>query len=197
MAEYLVIIFGSIFINNFVVSRFLGICPFLGVSRQVETATGMAMAVTFVMGLASGITYMVQKILDALHIEFLQTITFILVIAVLVQFVEMVLKKSSPVLYRALGIYLPLITTNCAVLGVTILNIDSGYNFLQSVVNGIGGALGFGMLLIFFAGIRETLNFAPISRSLQGFPIALVTAGLISIAFLGFTGFNLNALFSF
>ncbi len=197
MAEYLVIIFGSIFINNFVVSRFLGICPFLGVSRQVETATGMAMAVTFVMGLASGITYMVQKILDALHIEFLQTITFILVIAVLVQFVEMVLKKSSPVLYRALGIYLPLITTNCAVLGVTILNIDSGYNFLQSVVNGIGGALGFGMLLILFAGIRENLNFAPIPRSLQGFPIALVTAGLISIAFLGFTGFNLNALFSF
>jgi len=197
MAEYLVIIFGSIFINNFVVSRFLGICPFLGVSRQVETATGMAMAVTFVMGLASGITYMVQKILDALHIEFLQTITFILVIAVLVQFVEMVLKKSSPVLYRALGIYLPLITTNCAVLGVTILNIDSGYNFLQSVVNGIGGALGFGMLLILFAGIRENLNFAPIPRSLQGFPIALITAGLISIAFLGFTGFNLNALFSF
>ncbi len=197
MAEYLVIIFGSIFINNFVVSRFLGICPFLGVSRQVETATGMAMAVTFVMGLASGITYMVQKILDALHIEFLQTITFILVIAVLVQFVEMVLKKSSPVLYRALGIYLPLITTNCAVLGVTILNIDSGYNFLQSVVNGIGGALGFGMLLILFAGIRENLNFAPIPRSLQGFPIALITAGLISIAFLGFTGFNLNALFNF
>ena len=197
MAEYLVIIFGSIFINNFVVSRFLGICPFLGVSRQVETATGMAMAVTFVMGLASGITYLVQKTLTALQIEFLQTITFILVIAVLVQFVEMVLKKSSPVLYRALGIYLPLITTNCAVLGVTILNIDSGYNFLQSVVNGIGGALGFGMLLILFAGIRENLNFAPIPRSLQGFPIALVTAGLISIAFLGFTGFNLNALFSF
>lgn len=197
MAEYLVIIFGSIFINNFVVSRFLGICPFLGVSRQVETATGMAMAVTFVMGLASGITYLVQKTLTALQIGFLQTITFILVIAVLVQFVEMVLKKSSPVLYRALGIYLPLITTNCAVLGVTILNIDSGYNFLQSVVNGIGGALGFGMLLILFAGIRENLNFAPIPRSLQGFPIALITAGLISIAFLGFTGFNLNALFNF
>lgn len=197
MAEYLVIIFGSIFINNFVVSRFLGICPFLGVSKQVETATGMGLAVTFVMGLASGITYLVQKLLVSLHIEFLQTITFILVIAVLVQFVEMVLKKSSPVLYRALGIYLPLITTNCAVLGVTILNIDTGYNFLQSVVSGIGAALGFGLLIILFAGIREKLSYAPISRSLQGFPIALITAGLISMAFLGFTGFDLNALFSF
>ncbi|NLW56647.1 MAG: electron transport complex subunit RsxA [Firmicutes bacterium] len=197
MAEYLVIIFGAIFINNFIVSRFLGICPFLGVSRQVETATGMGLAVTFVMGLASGITYLVHKLLVALNIEFLQTITFILVIAVLVQFVEMVLKKSSPVLYRALGIYLPLITTNCAVLGVTILNIDAGHNFLQSVVNGIGGALGFSLLIILFAGIRENLNFAPIPRSLQGFPIALITAGLISMAFLGFTGFDLYALFSF
>lgn len=197
MAEYLVIIFGSIFINNFIVSRFLGICPFLGVSKQVETATGMGLAVTFVMGLASAITYWVQKLLVLLNIEVLQTITFILVIAVLVQFVEMVIKKSSPVLYKALGIYLPLITTNCAVLGVTLININEGYNFLQSVVHGIGGALGFTLLIILFAGIRERMAFAPVPRSMEGFPIALITAGLISIAFLGFTGFNLNALFNF
>ncbi len=189
MAEYLIIIFGSIFINNFIVSRFLGICPFLGVSKQVET--------TFVMGLASGLTYWVQKLLILLNLEFLQTITFILVIAVLVQFVEMVMKKSSPVLYRALGIYLPLITTNCAVLGVTLININEGYTFLQSVLSGIGGALGFTLLIILFAGIRERMSLAPIPRSMQGFPIALITAGLISIAFLGFTGFNLNALFNF
>ncbi len=197
MAEYLVIIFGSIFINNFIVSRFLGICPFLGVSKQVETAAGMGLAVTFVMGLASAITYWVQKLLIVLNIEVLQTITFILVIAVLVQFVEMVIKKSSPVLYKALGIYLPLITTNCAVLGVTLININEGYNFLQSVVHGIGGALGFTLLIILFAGIRERMAFAPVPRSMQGFPIALITAGLISIAFLGFTGFDLNALFNF
>ncbi|HBG15857.1 MAG TPA: electron transport complex subunit RsxA [Firmicutes bacterium] len=197
MAEYLIIIFGSIFINNFIVSRFLGICPFLGVSKQVETATGMGLAVTFVMGLASGLTYWVQKLLILLNLEFLQTITFILVIAVLVQFVEMVMKKSSPVLYRALGIYLPLITTNCAVLGVTLININEGYTFLQSVLSGIGGALGFTLLIILFAGIRERMSLAPIPRSMQGFPIALITAGLISIAFLGFTGFNLNALFNF
>jgi electron transport complex protein RnfA len=197
MAEYLIIIFGSIFINNFIVSRFLGICPFLGVSKQVETATGMGLAVTFVMGLASGLTYWVQKLLILLNLEFLQTITFILVIAVLVQFVEMVMKKSSPVLYRALGIYLPLITTNCAVLGVTLININEGYTFLQSVLSEIGGALGFTLLIILFAGIRERMSLAPIPRSMQGFPIALITAGLISIAFLGFTGFNLNALFNF
>ena len=136
MNEYVLIVLSAIFINNFIVARFLGICPFLGVSKQVETATGMGMAVTFVMALASGITYWLQKVLVKFDIEFLRTITFILVIAVLVQFVEMVIKKSSPVLYQALGIYLPLITTNCAVLGVTILNVDENYNFLQSVVNG-------------------------------------------------------------
>lgn len=197
MTDYLLIIFGSIFINNFVTSRFLGICPFLGVSKQVETATGMGLAVTFVMALASGLCYWVQKVLVALKIEFLQTITFILVIAVLVQFVEMVIKKSSPVLYRALGIYLPLITTNCAVLGVTIINVTENYNFLQSVVSGIGGALGFSLLLILFAGIRERLALAPLPKAMDGFPIALITAGLISIAFLGFSGFNLAALLNF
>ncbi|HEY8392130.1 MAG TPA: electron transport complex subunit RsxA [Capillibacterium sp.] len=197
MTEYLLIILSSIFINNFITQRFLGICPFLGVSKQVETATGMGLAVTFVMALASGICYWVQKVLVALKIGFLQTITFILVIAVLVQFVEMVIKKSSPVLYRALGIYLPLITTNCAVLGVTIINVNENYNFLQSVVSGIGGALGFSMMLILFAGIRERLALAPIPKAMEGFPIALITAGLISIAFLGFSGFNLAALLSF
>ncbi|NLY90146.1 MAG: electron transport complex subunit RsxA [Firmicutes bacterium] len=197
MSEYLLIVFSSIFINNFITSRFLGICPFLGVSKQVETATGMGLAGTFVMALASGITYWVQKVLVAFDIEFLQTITFILVIAVLVQFVEMVIKKSSPVLYRALGIYLPLITTNCAVLGVTIINVTENYNFLQSVVSGIGGALGFSLLLILFAGIRERLALAPLPKAMEGFPIALITAGLISIAFLGFSGFNLAALLNF
>lgn len=197
MSEYVLIVLSAIFINNFVVARFLGICPFLGVSKQVEAATGMGMAVTFVMALASGICYLVQRVLVAYHIEFLQTITFILVIAVLVQFVEMVIKKISPVLYQALGIYLPLITTNCAVLGVTILNVEENYNFLQSVVNGIGGALGFSLLLVLFAGIRERLAFAPIPRALEGIPIALITAGLISMAFLGFSGFNLEALLGF
>ncbi len=197
MTDYLLIILGSIFINNFITSRFLGICPFLGVSKQVETATGMGLAVTFVMALASGLCYWVQKALVAFNIEFLQTITFILVIAVLVQFVEMVIKKSSPVLYRALGIYLPLITTNCAVLGVTIINVNENYNFLQSVVSGIGGALGFSLLLILFAGIRERLTLAPLPKAMEGFPIALITAGLISIAFLGFSGFNLAALLNF
>ncbi|HHT49183.1 MAG TPA: electron transport complex subunit RsxA [Firmicutes bacterium] len=194
MTDYVLIVLGSIFINNFITSRFLGICPFLGVSKQVETATGMGLAVTFVMALASGITYWVQKTLVKHDIAFLQTITFILVIAVLVQFVEMVIKKSSPVLYRALGIYLPLITTNCAVLGVTIINVNENYNFLQSVVSGIGGALGFSLLLILFAGIRERLALAPLPKAMEGFPIALITAGLISIAFLGFSGFNLAAL---
>ncbi|HBL36174.1 MAG TPA: electron transport complex subunit RsxA [Firmicutes bacterium] len=197
MTDYLLIIFGSIFINNFITSRFLGICPFLGVSKQVETATGMGMAVTFVMALASGLCYLVQKVLVVLKLEFLQTITFILVIAVLVQFVEMVIKKSSPVLYRALGIYLPLITTNCAVLGVTIINVNENYNFMQSVVSGIGGALGFSLLLVLFAGIRERLELAPLPKAMKGFPIALITAGLVSIAFLGFSGFDLAALLNY
>lgn len=198
MTELLIIAFGSIFISNFVLSRFLGICPFLGVSKQVETAIGMGLAVTFVMGLASGFTYIIQRyILEALGIQVLQTLTFILVIAVLVQFVEMVIKKTSPVLYQALGIYLPLITTNCAVLGVALINVNEKYNFIQSVVSGIAAALGFTLAIVLFAGIRERMASAPIPKALQGFPIALITAGLISIAFLGFTGFNLRALFSF
>lgn len=197
MIDVLVIIFGAILVNNFVLVRFLGICPFLGVSRQVETSIGMGLAVTFVMGLASGITYGVQKLLTFLNVGVLQTITYILVIAVLVQFVEMVIKKTSPGLYQALGIYLPLITTNCAVLGVTLINFNSNYNFLVSVINGIGAALGFTLVLIVFAGIRERLTSASIPRSLQGFPIALLTAGLLSIAFLGFSGLNLKGFFEY
>lgn len=197
MVDVLVIFFGAILINNFVLSRFLGICPFLGVSQKLETAVGMGFAVTFVMGLASAITYLFQRILVALHVEVLQTLTFILVIAVLVQFVEMVLKKTSPGLYRALGIYLPLITTNCAVLGVAVLNANVyNYNFLQSVIHGIAAAVGFTLVMIVFAGIRERWAAAPIPKALRGFPIALVTAGLLSLAFLGFMGFDLKRLFS-
>lgn len=195
MIDTLVIIFGAILINNFVLSQFLGICPFLGVSKKIETALGMGLAVTFVMGLASGITYGVQKLLDHFQVGVLQTLTYILVIAVLVQFVETVLKKTSPGLYQALGIYLPLITTNCAVLGVALINYNQNYNFLNSVLNGIAAALGFTLAIVLFAGIRERMVTAQIPKSLQGFPIALLTASLMSIAFLGFAGLDLKRLF--
>lgn len=184
-----VILIGSIFVNNFVLSKFLGICPFLGVSKKVETAIGMGMAVTFVMVLASIITYIIQvTILDRFDIGFMQTIAFILVIAALVQFVEMVIQKMSPTLYQALGVYLPLITTNCAVLGVAILNIQNQYNLLQTIVNGFGAAIGFTLSIVLFAGIRERLETADIPESFKGFPIALITACLMAIAFLGFSG---------
>ncbi len=185
----LLILLSSILVNNFVLSRFLGICPFLGVSKKVETALGMGMAVTFVMALASVISYLVHYfILVPLQIEYMQTIAFILVIAALVQLVEMTLMKLVPSLYQALGVYLPLITTNCAVLGVAILNITEEYNMLQTLVNGIGGALGFTLAIVLFAGIRERLELADIPEPLKGFPIALISAGLMSIAFLGFSG---------
>ncbi len=188
-AKILLILLSAILVNNFVLSRFLGICPFLGVSQRVDTALGMGMAVTFVMAMASVITYLVQYfILVPLKIEFLQTIAFILVIAALVQLVEMVLQKSSPTLYQSLGVYLPLITTNCAVLGVAILNITAKYNLLETLINGIGGALGFTLSIVLFAGIRERLNYSDIPKGLQGFPIALITASLMSMAFLGFQG---------
>lgn len=183
------IIISAIFINNFVLSRFLGICPFLGVSKKVETAVGMSLAVTFVMALASVISWMVQYlILVPLGIEYMQTIAFILVIAGLVQFVEMVIKKTSPTLYQALGVYLPLITTNCAVLGVAILNIQSNYNLIETLVNGIGGGLSFTLAIVLFAGVRERLELAPTPKALDGFPIAMLAASLFSIAFLGFSG---------
>lgn len=184
-----IILVSSILVNNFVLSRFLGICPFLGVSKQVETATGMGMAVTFVITLAGLITWAVQKyILVAFHLEFLQIVAFILVIAFLVQFVEIVLQKTSPALYQALGVYLPLITTNCAVLGLALLNIQKDYNLLETLVHSIGAPLGFSLAIILFAGIREKLELADIPAPFKGFPIALITASLMSMAFFGFTG---------
>ena len=187
--KLIVIMLSAIIVNYFVLSRFLGICPFLGVSKKVETALGMGLAVTFVMALASVMTWMVQYfILVKLGIAYLQTAAFILVIAGLVQFVEMVLKKTSPTLYQALGVYLPLITTNCAVLGVAILNIESNYNLVETLINGVGGALGFTLAIVLFAGVRERLETSPYPKALDGFPIALITASLLSIAFFGFSG---------
>lgn len=184
-----VILVSGILVNNFVLSRFLGLCPFIGVSKQVETAVGMGMAVTFVMTLASIITYIVQIfILNPLGLEYLQTIAFILVIAALVQFVEMVVQKVSPTLYQALGVYLPLITTNCAVLGLTLLNIQFNYNMIETITNSIGAAVGFSLAIVLFAGIRERLEIADVPEVFKGFPIALITASLMSIAFLGFAG---------
>lgn len=189
MTELLVIFLGAAFVNNFVLSRFLGICPFLGVSKKVETALGMGIAVTFVMTLASAVTFIVYEyVLKQFHIEYLYTIAFILIIASLVQLVEMFIKKSSPTLYQALGIFLPLITTNCAVLGVAVLNMESNYNFLQSVVNGFGAAVGFTIAIVLFAGIRERVARNDIIVYFKGFPIALITASLMAIAFLGFAG---------
>lgn len=184
-----VILVSGILVNNFVLSRFLGICPFLGVSKQVETAMGMGMAVTFVMTLASIITFAVQHyILDPFGLGYLQTIAFILVIASLVQFVEMVVQKTSPTLYQALGVFLPLITTNCAVLGLTILNIQFKYDFLQTITNAIGASVGFTLAIVLFAGIREKLEISDVPPVFRGFPVALITASLMAIAFLGFAG---------
>ncbi|MDO4710464.1 MAG: electron transport complex subunit RsxA [Peptostreptococcaceae bacterium] len=188
MKEIFIILLSSIFVNNFVMSKFLGICPFLGVSKKIETAMGMGMAVTFVMVLASIITWILQRLLIALDIRFMQTIVFILVIAALVQLVEMIIQKLSPTLYQALGVFLPLITTNCAVLGVAILNIQNDYNLIQTIFNGAGAALGFTLSIVLFAGIRERLELSDIPESFQGYPIALITAGIMSVAFLGFTG---------
>lgn len=188
IVKIILILVSAVFCNNMVLSRIMGICPFLGVSKRVETATGMGLAVTFVMALASLFTWLVQLLLDALGIGYLQTIAYILVIAALVQFVEMFLQKSSPTLYRSLGIYLPLITTNCAVLGVAVLNFNAGYGLLESVVNGVGGALGFLLAIVLMAGIRERQELSDAPKSMQGFPMGLVTAGLMSIAFLGFSG---------
>ncbi len=185
----ILILIGAVLVNNFVLSQFLGICPFLGVSKKVETAFGMGMAVTFVMGIASLFTYFIQYfLLVPLDMEYMQTIAFILVIAVLVQVVEIVLKKLSFSLYQALGVYLPLITTNCAVLGVTILNVTEGYNLIESVVNGVGAALGFTLAIVLFAGVRERLEMADMPGWMRGFPGALITAGLLSVAFAGFSG---------
>ena len=189
MTSILTIVFGAIFINNFVLSRFLGICPFLGVSKKVETSLGMGMAVTFVMGMASLVTWLLEYyVLFRFDLQYLRTIVFILVIAALVQFVELVIRKVSTTLYQALGIFLPLITTNCAVLGVALLNVQLEYNLLESVVFGVAAALGFTLALVIMAGIRERLELVFIPKAMRGVPIALIIAGILSIAFMGFQG---------
>ena len=192
ISKLLAITLGAILANNFIFSQFLGICPFLGVSKKVDTAVGMGIAVTFVMGLASAITWAVNTfILVKFDLMYMQTVAFILVIAALVQFIEMFLQKSMPSLYTALGVYLPLITTNCAVLGVALLNIQESYNFIESVVYGITGGIGFLVAIVLFASIRERLVFADYPKSFEGFPIALVTAGLMALAFMGFSGLKI------
>ena len=187
--KLLSITLGAILANNFIFSQFLGCCPFLGVSKKVDTVVGMGVAVTFVMGLASAVCFVVNKyILIPLDLAYMQTVAFILVIASLVQFIEMFLQKAMPALYTALGVYLPLITTNCAVLGVVLLNVQNGYNFIESVVYGITGGLGFLLAIVLFASIRERLVFADYPKCWDGFPIALITAGLMALAFMGFSG---------
>ena len=189
MNTYLTILVGSLLVNNFVMNKFLGICPFLGVSKKFDTALGMGMAVTFVMTLASFVAWIVENfLLLPFNLMYMRTIAFILVIAVLVQVVEMALKKMSPSLYQSLGVYLPLITTNCAVLGVAILNSDQGYNLLESTLNGACAALGFTLAMVLFACIRERLSLSRMPKWMDGFPGALITAGLMAVAFAGFGG---------
>lgn len=187
--DLILLVLAAIFVNNYVLAQFLGICPFLGVSRKVDTAAGMGVAVIFVMTLAAAAAWLVYNfILVKFGLEYLYNIAFILVIASLVQLVEMFVKKSSPSLYQALGVYLPLITTNCAVLGVAVVNMQKEYTFIESVLNGFGGAVGFALAIVLFAGIRERIEFNDIPKAFDGFPLALVTAGIMSIAFLGFQG---------
>ena len=188
MQAILGIILSAILSENFILVKFYGICPFMGVSKKIDTALGMGMAVTFVMAIASAACYAVNVLLVKLGLDYMQTVAFILVIAAIVQVVEMFLKKSVPALYKALGVYLPLITTNCAVLGVVLLNVQSNYNFIESVVYGITGGLGFLLAIVLFASIRERLVFADYPKAFEGFPIALVTAGLMALAFMGFSG---------
>lgn len=185
----LILLFLSVvLVNNVITSQFMGICPFLGVSKKVDTAIGMGAAVTFVLTLASVMTYFIQKLLVFKDVAFLQTIAFILVIASIVQFVEMVIQKMSPSLYQALGVFLPLITTNCAVLGIALVNVQNNYNLIETIVNGFGAGVGFTLAIVLFAGIRERLELADIPESFKGFPITLISASLMSIAFLGFAG---------
>ncbi len=187
--ELFSILLTAILTQNFILAKFLGICPFLGVSKKLNTAMGMSAAVIFVMALSTAVTYPINKLLLVkFDMEYLQTIVFILVIAALVQLVEIILKKYIPALYSALGIYLPLITTNCAVLGVVILNIDEGYNFLQSMFNSVGAGLGFMLAMFMFSGVRERMESSNIPKFMQGLPITLVAASLVSVSFLGFTG---------
>ncbi|GAC13510.1 electron transport complex subunit RsxA [Aliiglaciecola lipolytica] len=189
MSEFLVLLVGTVLVNNFVLVQFLGLCPFMGVSNRLETAIGMSMATTFVLTLASLSSYLVEHyILLPLGIGYLRTLSFILVIAVVVQFTEMVVHKTSPTLYRLLGIFLPLITTNCAVLGVALLNVNKDHNFIQSIIYGFGAAVGFSLVLILFSAMRERLAAANVPAPFKGASIAMITAGLMSMAFMGFTG---------
>jgi len=185
------ILFSAILSENFILVKFYGICPFMGVSKKIDTALGMGMAVTFVMALASAACYGVNLALEALNLQYMQTVVFILVIASIVQVVEMFLKKSVPALYKALGVFLPLITTNCAVLGVALVNVQAGYDFLLSVVNGAAGGLGFTLAIVIFASIRERVDKAECPQAFKGFPIALITAGLLALAFMGFSGMKI------
>ena len=187
--EYLIIFIAAVFVNNIVLAQFLGICPFLGVSKKIDTAIGMGGAVTFVLTIATLVTFLINEfILDAFGLNYLQTIVFILIIASLVQMVEIILKKISPALYQALGVFLPLISTNCAILGVAILVIQKEYNLIQSLVFAISTAIGFALALIIFAGIREQIDKSNIPAAMKGIPIALITAGLLAMAFMGFSG---------
>ncbi|MFA5649973.1 MAG: electron transport complex subunit RsxA [Proteiniphilum sp.] len=189
--EFIGIIIVAIFVNNVVLSQFLGICPFLGVSKKVDTAIGMGLAVTFVLTIATIVTFLLQKgVLEAFGLEYLQTITFILVIAALVQMVEIVLKKISPALYQALGVFLPLITTNCVILGVAILVIQKEYSLLESVVYAVATAIGYAMALVIFSSIREQLALTKVPKAIQGIPVALITAGIMAMAFMGFSGID-------
>ena len=190
--KLLEITLSAILINNFIFSQFLGICPFMGVSKKMDTAAGMGMAVIFVMGLAAAMSWLINEfLLIPLGLEYLQTLAYILVIASLVQFVEMFLKKGMPSLYSALGIYLPLITTNCAVLGAVLINTQNNYNLIESIVYGVTGGIGFLIAIVLFASIREKLRFADYPKAFEGFPIALVTAGLLALAFMGFSGMKI------
>ena len=191
--EYLLIFVSAIFVNNIALSQFLGICPFLGVSKKIDTALGMGMAVAFVLTISTTVTFLVQKyVLDPLSLQYLQTITFVLVIAALVQMVEIVLKKVSPVLYQSLGIFLPLITTNCAVLGVAILVIQKDFSLIESIVYSVATALGFALALVVFAGLREQLSLVSVPKAMKGVAVVLVTAGLLSLAFMGFSGVDVG-----
>ena len=189
--EILGILIAALLSSNFILVKFYGICPFMGVSKKIDTALGMGMAVTFVMALASAVCYWVYRVLVLLHLEYMQTVSFILVIAALVQVVEMFLKKFVPALYKALGVFLPLITTNCAVLGLVLVNVQEGYNFLLSTVNGAAGGLGFTLAIVLFASVRERVNKTDCPECFKGFPIALISAGLLALAFMGFSGLSI------
>jgi Na+-translocating ferredoxin:NAD+ oxidoreductase subunit A len=189
MNDYALILISTVLVNNFVLVKFLGLCPFMGVSRKLETATGMGLATTFVLTLSSVCSYLINEyLLIPLHMEYLRTMAFILVIAVVVQFTELAVRKTSPLLYQVLGIFLPLITTNCAVLGVALLNIQQQHSFLQSAIYGLGAALGFSLVLVLFAALRERIAAAEVPQPFQGPAIGLITAGLMSMAFMGFSG---------